>query len=295
MPDGKSDALSDPIPPQGIDLDRPSVARVYDFYLGGTANWAIDREFGRRVLAEVPMLRDIAVANRLYLNRLVRHLTRLGVRQFLDIGAGVPTAGATHQVAAQLVPDARVVYVDNEPVAVAHAEVLLDEEGSADQHAVIYGDLRDPDELWREALATGILDPDEPIALLLIAVLHVFQPDPATGEDIGAQCVDRYRELLPPGSFLGISHLTDDGVPPEMESKLVELKALYDRSSSSNVIWRSRAEIAALMGDFELVEPGMVWTPEWHPEETGPTVEQIRFKHPNEAVVWAGLGRKPGR
>ncbi|WP_156756378.1 SAM-dependent methyltransferase [Actinokineospora pegani] len=295
MTDGKPDALSDPIPPQGIDLDRPSVARVYDFYLGGTANWAIDREFGRRVLAEVPMLRDIAVANRLYLNRLVRHLTRLGVRQFLDIGAGVPTAGATHQVAAEIVPDARVVYVDNEPVAVAHAEVLLDEEGSADQHAVIYGDLRNPDELWREALATGILDPDEPVALLLIAVLHVFQPDPATGEDIGAQCVDRYRELLPPGSFLGISHITDDGVPPEMETKLVELKALYDRSSSSNVIWRSRAEISALMGEFELVEPGMVWTPQWHPEETGPTAQQIRFNQPNEAVVWAGLGRKPGR
>ncbi|MCG8916889.1 SAM-dependent methyltransferase [Actinokineospora sp. PR83] len=288
-----SDALSDPIPPQGIDLDRPSVARVYDYYLGGTANWAIDREFGQRVVERFPLVRNIAVANRLFLNRLVRHLTTRGIRQFLDIGAGVPTAGATHQVAAEITDDARVVYVDNEPVAVAHAEILLDEEGNTDRNAVIYGDLRDPDELWSEAMATGILDPDEPIALLMIAVLHVFQPDRETGEDIGAQCVARYRELLPRGSYLGISHITDDGIPPELGPKLAELKAMYDSSSSSNAIWRSRADITALMGDFELVDPGMVWTPEWHPEETGPNAKQIHFSRPNEAVIWAGAGRKP--
>ena len=288
-----SDALSDPIPPQGIDLDRPSVARVYDYYLGGTANWAIDREFGQRVVDEFPLVRNIALANRLFLHRLVRHLTKLGVRQFLDIGAGVPTAGATHQVAAEIAPDARVVYVDNEPVAVAHAEILLDEEGNTDRHAVIFGDLRDPDELWSEALATGILDPDEPVALLMIAVLHVFQPDRTTGEDIGAQCVARYRELLPRGSYLGISHISDDGVPPELEPKLVDLKAMYDRSSSSNAIWRTREEITALMGDFDLLDPGMVWTPEWHPEETGPNAKVITFTNPNEAVIWAGVGKKP--
>ncbi|OLR95519.1 methyltransferase [Actinokineospora bangkokensis] len=275
-----------------MDLDRPSVARVYDYYLGGTANWAVDREFGNRVLAQFPLIRDVALANRLFLNRLVRHLTKLGVRQFLDIGAGVPTAGATHQVAREISDDVRVVYVDNEPVAVAHAEILLDEEGSRDNNAVISGDLREPDKLWAEACATGILDPEQPVALLLIAVLHVFQPGP-DGDDIGAECVARYRELLPSGSYLGISHISDDGVPPALDEKLVALREMYDRSSASRGIWRSRPEISALMGDFELLDPGMVWTPQWRPEETGPNAPRISFADPSEAVVWAGVARKP--
>src|SRR2546430_1609084 len=120
-----------------VDLLRPSVARVYDCLLGGTANWAVDREFCRRALAMFPLLTDIMVANRLFLNRVVRHLSRLGIRQFLDIGAGVPTEGNTHQVAG---PDAQVVYVDHDPVAVAQAEVLLDREGDPDRHALVNAD-----------------------------------------------------------------------------------------------------------------------------------------------------------
>jgi hypothetical protein len=282
---------------QGVDVERPSVARVYDYYLGGSANWAIDREFGARVLQKFPLLRNVAIANRLYLNRLVRHLTKQGIRQFLDVGAGMPTVGNTHQIADELAvtlgrtPDAHVVYVDNEPIAVAHAEILLEKEGNADRHGVINADLREPDDLWRRAMATGLLNPDEPIALLLIAVLHVHQPGP-DGTDIGPASVARLRQRLPAGSYLGMSHITDEGVPPDVGEKLVELKRMYDTSSSSNAIWRSHKDIEAMLGDFEVVEPGWTWLTEWHPEETGPTVRPIAFPTPNHAVGWAGVGKK---
>jgi hypothetical protein len=292
--DGKisvTDSEHDPFPPQGIDLERPNVARVYDWYLGGTANWPIDREFGKRVLATFPLLRPIAIANRLYLDRVVRHLVRRGVRQFVDIGSGVPTMGNTHQVADEVAPDSKVVYIDHEPVAVAYSQLLLNQHGDAARHAAINADLRNPDRVWQRVIETGVIDLDEPIALLLIAVLHIQQPD-ADGVDIGPLAVARYRELLPPGSYMGISHITDEGVPADVAEKLVELKQMYD-TSSSPVIWRSQAEIRDLFGDFELVPPGMGWTPSWHPEETGPTSPVIEFKRPNEAVIWAGVGHKP--
>ncbi len=284
-------------PAADIDLERPSVARVYDYILGGTTNWAVDREFGDRLLADFPMLKDIAFANRMFLNRVVRHLMRRGVRQFLDVGAGVPSVGNTHQIADEFsaeagsTPEARVVYVDNEPVAVAHAELLLDREGDARRHAVIEADLRDPDQLWEEARETDVLDLSQPIALLLIAVLHVKQPGP-DGDDIGGQAVARLRELLPTGSFIAVSHLTDEGVPAELDDKLVALKRMYDSSSSSDTIWRSHADIAAMIGDFRPIEPGWTWTTEWHPEETGPTARVVSLPTPAHAVVWSGVGEK---
>jgi hypothetical protein len=280
-------------------LMRPSVARVYDYYLGGKANWAIDRQFGDQILAKAPLVKDIALANRQFLNRVVRYLSRQGVRQFLDIGAGVPTAGNTHQVADELAEeerrphDTRVVYVDNDPVAVAHAEVLLDKVGDDQRHAVIDGDLRSPDALWRDALETDLLDPGEPIALLLIAVLHVQQPDD-DGNEIGPQCVARLRHLLPGGSYLALTHATDDGVPADMASQLADIKRLYDSSSSSNVVWRQHEDIEALMGDFEAIEPGWCWTSEWRPEERGPGAPTITFTTPSHAIVRAGVGRKLG-
>lgn len=280
----------DPFPPQGVDLEHPSVARVYDWYLGGTANWAIDREFGERVLTAFPLLRPIAMANRLFLHRAVRHLVGLGVRQFVDIGSGVPTMGNTHQVADEAAPGCKVVYIDNEPVAVAHAQVLLEQHGDPARHAAINADLRNPDRLWQRVIETGVIDLDEPIALLLIAVLHVQQPGP-DGVDVGPAALARYRELLPAGSYLAVSHITDDGVPEKVGERLIELKRMYD-TSSSPVIWRSQSDIRALLGDFELVEPGMSWTPSWHPEESSDTAPVIEFETPNESVIWAGVGRK---
>lgn len=277
--------------PAGLDLDRPNVARVYDFYLGGTTNYAMDRQFGEQVLADFPMLRPIARANRLFLQRAVRHLSGLGITQFVDIGSGVPTMGSTHQVADEINKDSRVVYVDYEPVAVAHSRILLEQHGDPRRHAALQGDLREPGELWQQLAATGVVDLRKPVALLFIAVLHVQQPGPG-GADVGPAVLARYRKLLAPGSYLAIFHITDDGVPPGYVEDLAELKHKYD-TSSSPVVWRSQAEIAALLGDFELVEPGMTWTTLWHPEASGPDSPVVTFATPEQSVIWVGVGRKP--
>jgi hypothetical protein len=286
-----TEAAPEPVVPAGVDLEHPSIARVYDYFLGGSANWAIDREFGNRLLGEFPLLRQIAVSNRLFLHRAVRHLVGLGVHQFIDIGSGVPTMGNTHSVADEVEPNSRVVYVDNEPVAVAHSKLLLEEHGDIARHAAISGDLRRPDELWDEVAETGVIDFSQPVALLVIAVLHIQQRG-SNGVDVGPAAIARYRELLPSGSYLAISHLTDDGVPPQMDEKLVNIKAMYDRSSTG-VIWRRQDEFRALFGDFDLLPPGVEWTPDWHPEATGPNSPLIEFDQPNDAAIIAAVGRKP--
>ncbi|GLZ41963.1 SAM-dependent methyltransferase [Actinokineospora sp. NBRC 105648] len=282
----------EPYRPRPIDLDRPSIARVYDYLLGGDANWAVDRELAERLLAKFPLLRSIARANRQFLYRAVRRLVELGVRQFVDIGSGIPTMGSTHQVAEESAPGrARVVYVDNDPVAVAHSQVLLERTGDDARHAVVTADLRAPAVLWDEVLGTGIIDPDQPVALLLIAVLHVRQPDPS-GADLGPAAVARYRDLLPPDSYLAISQVTDEGVPTDLEHSLGTLKQLYD-DSGNPVIWRARAEIARLFGDFALLEPGLTWTPLWHPEYAAPGQPELAFPEPNHSLILAGIGHKP--
>lgn len=286
------DSIEEPFAPQGVDLQRPSVARVYDYYLGGHTNWAIDREFGDRVLRSFPLLAAIAKANRQFLYRLVCHLMRLGVRQFIDVGAGVPTMDHTHVVAEKFDPgSAKVVYIDNEPVAVAHSEFLLEETGDPDRHAVINADLRSPQKLWQRVTDTGIINFNQPVALLMIAVLHVQQHD-QRGVDIGDQIVAQYRDLLPSGSYLAISHITDDGVPMHTRRKLVRLKEMYD-ASSSPVIWRTQQQIFDLFGDFPLLDPGLTWTPCWHPEEAGSSIKTPTFTIPSESVICAGVGRKP--
>nr|WP_199748975.1 SAM-dependent methyltransferase [Amycolatopsis sp. WAC 01376] len=283
-------------PPPGVDMGKPSVARVYDYYLEGTASWAIDRKFGDRVLGEFPMLRPIAKANRVFLHRVIRHLLRLGVTQFIDIGAGLPTMQHAHQVADDVAPGkARVVYVDYEPVAVTHSQALLEEHGDPRRHAAVHADLRAPDRLWAKVAEQKILDLDEPVAVLLIAVLHVQQPaSPRSGDtgDVGPASVERYRELVPSGSYLAISHITDEGVPPEYEKPLVKLKELYD-SGSSPVIWRNHGEIRELFGDFDLLPPGLTWTTQWHPEDASPAEPEITFATPNGSLILGGVGRKP--
>ena len=275
-------------PVDEVDLDRPNVARVYDYYLGGTANYAVDRVFAEKALAAFPFVRPAAKANRLFLRRAVRHLCGLGVRQFVDIGSGVPTMGSTHQVADEVDASTRVVYVDNEPVAVAHAQMLLDKEGDPARHHVIRADLRDPDRVWRRA--GECLDLDQPVALLLIAVLHVSQPGP-DGADAGPAAVARFRELLGSGSYLVLSHGTADGVPEGRAREMAEFGRMYD-ATATPVTWRPRREIEALFGDLEMIEPGATWTPLWHPEEQG-DAPAVDFTEPNDSVVWAGVGRKP--
>lgn len=279
----------EPLP--GVDLERPSVARVYDWYLGGTANWAIDREFGKKVLTTFPAGKYCAQANRAFLHRAVRHLVARGVRQFVDIGSGVPTMGNVHQVADEVAPDSRVVYIDYEPVAVAHSRILLEQHGDPARHAVIHGDLRDPDGVWDAVARTGVVDLGEPLALLVTAVLHVQQTGP-DGRDVGPEAIAQYRDLLPAGSFLVLSQITHEGLPEDIAAQLHAIIRMYDNDVSKHVL-RSKAEFGALFGDFALLEPGVTWTASWHPEESGPDTPVIDFDDPSESVMLAGVGQKP--
>jgi len=260
---------------------------VYDFLLGGSGNWSVDRSFGRRLLNEFPEFQDIARANRLFVHRVVRHLARQGVKQFLDIGSGVLSGPNTHQIADEVAQDTKVVYVDSEPVAVAHAEILLDEEGDPERHAVVNADMRQPESVWEQAFATQVLERDKPVAVLMFAVLHMLRPEPGDN-DPAARLTACYRRLLSPGSYLGISHITSDGVPTELPEKLVSLRQLYKDMRSEKTYCRSRAAINALLGDFTVLDPGMVWIPQWHPDTT-----DVAFPAPNHSTMWAGVGRKP--
>ena len=282
-------AGEDPIPPEGLDLSKPSVARIYDYMLGGTANWAIDRTFGDKLVEAFPLAKPMVLANRLFLHRAVRYLVRQGVRQFVDVGSGVPTVGNTHQVADEVSPDTRVVYIDHEPVAVAHSTILLEQHGEPSRHAVINADLRCPEHLWEKVAETGKINFDEPIGLLLVAVLHFAQPGP-DGTDVGPRSVAKLRELLPTGSYLAMSHACNEGLPEQTTAILQRLKASYD-SAVTGVNWRTVAEFRDLFGDFELVEPGIVWTDLWHPEESGPNAP-VADAVPGGSAIRAGVARK---
>ncbi|WIX81651.1 SAM-dependent methyltransferase [Amycolatopsis carbonis] len=287
--------LDEPFPPPGVDLSHPNVARIYDYYLGGTTNWEIDRQFADQILEAYPIIRPIAHANRMFLHRVVRHLVKSGIRQFVDIGSGVPTMGHAHEVAEHLAPgEVKVVYVDYEPVAVAHSRRVLNKHGDPSRHTVIHADMRDPERLWSRVADTGLIDLSQPVAVLLIAVLHIQQP-PAPGsgrtDDLGPCLVATYRDLLAPGSYLALSHVTDEGVPPGYPEMLADLKRLYD-TSSSPVVFRNRKEIADLFGDFTLLEPGVTWTPLWHPEDASDGDRTAHLASPNESLLLAGVARK---
>jgi hypothetical protein len=260
---------------------------MYDWYLGGTTNYAVDREFGKKILDVFPIVRPVAWANRHLLHRVVRHLVGRGVRQFIDIGSGVPTAGNVHQVADEIAPDSRVVYVDNEPVAVGHSRIVLEEHGDPERHAVVNDDLRSPGSVWRQALASGVIDPAEPVGLLLISVLHFI-----TGDGEAEWALAKYRDLLPSGSYLAIAHATVDGAHPQRAQEYLKLVDMYEQTSNP-VRLRSWEETQALFGDFELIAPGMCWAPEWHPEEAIPGTGADLFNSPDESVVCAAVGYKP--
>jgi hypothetical protein len=285
-----------PLPPVAVCLDSPSVARVYDYCLGGTTNWAVDRSFADRVLDKFPLIRRIASIERLYLNRVVRYLLGQGLRQFLDVGCGVPNAGSTRHVVDDWVrerggrADARVVHVDNDPIAVAHGEVVLDRLGDRRRHAMLHADLRAPDALWHAAQETNLIDPREPVALLLIGVLHMQQPD-AVGTDIGPACVARLCELLPRGSHVAISHMSDTAMSSTVHTTLEGLRRAY-LDMGNDVTWRPRREIESMLGSCELVPPGWTAAAAWRPEETGPRAPLVPLGSAVSSVIWSGVGKK---
>jgi hypothetical protein len=261
--------------PAEVDTTKPSAARVYDAYLGGGHNFAADREFARRAEEVLPGVTVASRANRKFLRRVVSFAAEQGIRQFLDIGSGIPTAGNVHEIALQASQDSRTVYVDNEAVAVAHSELML---ADVPQAAVIDVDLRSPGEVFSHAVTREMLDFDRPVLLLMLAVLH-FVPEPADLRPL----ISKYRNKLAPGSMLAISHATGDHRPRAEEEGLVNLYA----TSTNTAVGRSRKQITELFGDFELVDPGAVYVPEWRPDEG--EVEE----HPERYLFFGGVAVKP--
>lgn len=264
-----------------INLNNPSAARCYDYYLGGSAHLEVDRQFAEKVLQTLPFVRDFARGNRAFLQRAVKWLSGHGIDQFLDLGSGIATVGNVHEIAQQCNPDARTLYVDFEPVAVQLVHAILDE---SDPHRkrtnILQADLRDYTTVLGSAITRDLIDFSRPVGLLIVATMHFIGPgdDPAT-------LMRRYHEALDSGSYLVMSHLTADGIPEHVLAKAIELEKLYARTPAPGYA-RNRAEFTALFDGFDLVEPGVVWAQEWWPEDEYETP-------PANTATLAGVGRKP--
>lgn len=260
--------------PDFADLDRPSAARIYDYLLGGGHNFAIDRGVAERLLRVLPAF-DIARMNRAFLGRAVRFLIDAGIRQFLDLGSGIPTVGNVHEVAQQADPNCRVVYVDSEPVAVAHSELLL--EGN-DRATVIHADMRDPELILQSPTTLRLIDFTQPVGLLMVGVLQ-FLPD----EDDPWTLTARYRDALVPGSYLALSAFTQDYTPDGMDAAVDVCNA-----TQHPIYPRTRDAIVRLFDGFDLRDPGVVYTPEWRPERQSDVGDNWK-----QSNMYAGVGYKP--
>ena len=255
------------------DTTVAHIARVYDYWLGGKDNFAVDREAAERVITAYPDIVRSCQANRAFLARTVRYLVcEAGIRQFLDIGTGIPAANNTHEVAQRDAPESRVVYVDNDPVVLAHARALL-ASGPAGATAYVDADLRNPGKILAEA--AGLLDFSRPVAVMLVAILqHIGNADDPCG------IVATLVEAVPAGSHLVLSHPASD---IEAEA-MVKIAESMNELVAEKVTFRSQAEVSRFFDGLELVDPGLVPVPRWRPaspaEEASPT------------VLWGGVGRK---
>jgi O-methyltransferase involved in polyketide biosynthesis len=263
--------------PAGLRLDtsRAHPARVYDHLLGGKDNFAADRAAGDAMTARLPALPAMARANRAFLHRVVRHIVRVeGVRQFLDIGSGIPTARNVHQVAQDADPGARVVYVDHDPVVAAHSRALLTGRATG-ATAFVEADATDPHAVLADPAVAATLDLDEPVALMLVSVLMYF-PD-----EVAHRVVRTLLGALPPGSLVAVSHPTAD-FDPRASAEAVAVARL----SGLTYLPRSRAQVAELLAGTEPVEPGIVPLLAWRPEDG------LAPADPHAAYYWAALARR---
>jgi hypothetical protein len=241
--------------PPGIDKTKANIARVYDWWLGGDHNFQSDIDAARTSVALDQNMRGTARANRAFLGRAVRFLAgEKGIRQFLDIGSGIPTQNNVHQVAQGAAPGSRVVYVDNDDVAVAHSRVILQDNPDA---TVIQADLRQPENILADPSVQLLLDFTRPVGLLLVAVLP-FLP----GDDQVQDILATLRGALAPGSYLVISHACRDADPVLAEQH----EKVYTSRVDTTFRMRTREQIARLFDGFTLAEPGLVWVPEWRPQ-----------------------------
>jgi SAM-dependent methyltransferase len=260
--------------PPDVDIKRANVARVYDYWLGGSHNFLPDQDLGRAIAVVEPKAREIARANRAFLGRAVRFLAAAGIRQFLDIGSGIPTAGNVHEVAQHAAPGAHVVYADIDPVAVAHSKAILAGNASA---ATIEADLREPEKILTDPTVGRLIDFSQPAGVLLVAVLHFI-----ADADDPWRVVATLRDALAPGSYLVLCHGTDDSKPSVAHAA----EKVYNRSVSTDVHLRSRAEIQRLFDGFSLVDPGLVFIPQWRPESPADVPDD-----PSQFWGLVGVGR----
>ncbi|WP_174555118.1 SAM-dependent methyltransferase [Actinomadura hibisca] len=263
--------------PLRVDTTVPHSARVWNYLLGGKDNYDVDRDAAERFRAMFPGIVNIAKADRAFLGRAVRYLTgEAGIRQFLDIGTGLPTMDNTHEVAQREAPESRIVYVDNDPLVLVHARALLNSsaEGACDY---IEADLRDPASILERAGAT--LDLDRPVAIMLLGILHfVHDMDEATG------IIARLLEAVPPGSHLVITHSTLDF--DQGRTAQAEAQDDWNAKSANPMVPRSRADVLRFFDGLELVEPGLVSMTRWRPGETP-------WGEPEEVAGYCGVARKP--
>ncbi|GAA0530705.1 hypothetical protein GCM10011581_28580 [Saccharopolyspora subtropica] len=257
----------------GVDRTRANPARMYDYYLGGAHNFAVDRDAAERVLAVLPETRTFALENRAFLQRVVRYLvTEAGIDQFLDLGSGIPTVGNVHEIAQGLNPRARVVYVDHEPVAVAQSQRML---AGNDRATIIHADLRHPDLVLGHADTRRLLDLTRPVAVLMISVFP-FIPD----SDDPVSIIGAYRAACAPGSYLALSHsLTPEYWPGEVTQAI----ELY-QSSTHPLHLRDPEQVRRLFTGYRMVEPGLVFTSAWRPERP------VSEEKARESRAVAGLG-----
>lgn len=274
-----------PAPPAGVNIDIPSAARVYDWYLGGTQNWAVDREFGRRVEQVWPLIKPISRQNRAFMNRVVLAALDAGIRQFVDLGSGVPTAGNVHELVAARLPrgGGKVVYVDYEPVAVAHSTVILEQDDALDWAGIVRQDIRDPDAIFADETTTRLIDWDQPVCLLMITVMHFVGPD-----DDPDGLMAEYRAKLAPGSWIGLSHAAcKDDAPAERAAEVTRFIDAY--KDTSNPAWlRTDEDIKPWFGGWPLLEPGLTSLPDWRPAS-----EPTAIEAETRPFAWCAVAEKP--
>ncbi|MFJ2217681.1 SAM-dependent methyltransferase [Streptomyces sp. NPDC101062] len=258
-----------------IDTSKPHPARMYDYYLGGKDNYEVDREAAEQAIARFPEIKQGARTNRAFMHRAARWLADQGIRQFLDIGTGIPSEPNLHQIVQQTAPEARIVYVDSDPIVLRHGEALLRStpQGSTD---FILADVRDPGKIIEQARTT--LDFNKPIALSLVALLH-FVSDEYNPTGIVEELVSN----LPSGSFLVLSHVTGDFAPDTWDS----IVSIYRKGGTPAQV-RSRPEVAQFFEGLDLTDPGIVPATDWHPDNTQPAAPSGQAPVP----LYAGVGRK---
>jgi hypothetical protein len=266
----------EPPVPRGVDMTVPSIARVYDYMIGGKDNFAVDRQVADMALRIAPQAPVTGRANREFLQRVVRHLGRdAGIDQFLDLGSGLPTQGNVHEIAQQVIPDARTVYVDIDPIVLSHSLALLRKDRST---AIVQADVREPETILNHPEVARLIDFDRPVGLLMIAILHHLN-DAEDPRGIAA----RFVKALPAGSYIAISHFLNPGpAHPELAEQSLASEKLFNEHLGTGR-WRTREEVLGFFCGHELIEPGLVPLPQWHPYLTGdrlvPVLEPESIHH----------------